>query len=141
MEATGGKTLSVENPFTTEELAVISAAQREDVDLAVRSAEAAFRNGWKQAPPLERAKLLSRLADLVERDADDFALLEALDAGILFTESKNLHVPQATAALRYFAGWADKIEGKLLQIPEGTAYTRREPVGTCAAIVPWNAPL
>lgn len=109
--------------------------------MAVSAAEEAFLNGWKSESPLVRAKLLNKLADLLERDTDDLALLEALDAGILFKDSKHLHVPQAVSTLRYFAGWADKIDGKLLQIPEGMAYTRREPIGVCAAIVPWNAPL
>lgn len=58
-----------------------------------------------------------------------------------FNDSKGLHVPNAVSTLRYFAGWTDKIDGKLLQIPEGTAYTIREPIGVCAAIVPWNCPL
>jgi aldehyde dehydrogenase (NAD+) len=141
IEAITGKTLDVENPFTTEKLATVSAAQKEDVDPAVHVAEVAFQNGWRSESPLVRARLLNALADLLERDADELALLEALDAGILFNESKSMHVPQASSTLRYFAGWADKIDGKLLQIPEGMAYTRREPIGTCAAIIPWNAPL
>ncbi|KAF0324941.1 putative aldehyde dehydrogenase [Colletotrichum asianum] len=129
------------NPFNLEKLATLSAAQGADVDLAVKAAEAAFYGGWKTTLPPVRAKLLHRLADLVEQHADELALLEALDAGILFNDSKALHVPNAVSTLRYFAGWTDKIDGKLLQIPEGTAYTLREPIGVCAAIVPWNCPL
>lgn len=52
-----------------------------------------------------------------------------------------LHVPQAVDTLRYFAGWADKVDGVSMTIPQGFAYTRREPIGVCAAVVPWNAPL
>lgn len=77
----------------------------------------------------------------MERDGDDLASLEALEAGILFAESKALNVKQATETLRYFAGWADKISGQLLHTPQGYAYTTRNPIGVCAAIVPWNAPL
>lgn len=136
-----GETLDIENPFNLEKLATLSAAQGADVDLAVQAAEAAFYGGWKTTLHPVRAKLLHRLADLIEQHADELALLEALDAGILFNDSKGLHVPNAVSTLRYFAGWTDKIDGKLLQIPEGTAYTIREPIGVCAAIVPWNCPL
>jgi aldehyde dehydrogenase (NAD+) len=69
------------------------------------------------------------------------ASLEALDAGVLFGESKNLNVVNAVATLKYFAGWADKLDGKSLKIPNGVAYTQRDPIGVCAAVVPWNAPL
>ncbi|KAM3429282.1 hypothetical protein NHJ13734_008240 [Beauveria thailandica] len=140
--AAGGSELQVENPTTGDRLATVSAAQKEDVDRAVEAASAAFRApAWRDAGPAKRGKLLNRLADLVERDADDLASLEALEAGILFKESKALHVAQSAETLRYFAGWADKITGQLLSIPHGHAYTRREPLGVCAAVVPWNAPL
>lgn len=139
--ATGGSQLEVENPTTGNQLASVSAALREDVDAAVVAAQVAFRGPWRSVTPAQRSKLLNQLADLIERDADDLASLEALDAGILFGVSKTMHIPQATATLRYFAGWADKIAGQLLSIPEGYAYTRREPLGVCAAVVPWNAPL
>ncbi len=83
-----------------------------------------------------------KLAALIERDADDLATLEALDAGVLYRESKGLHVTNAVETLRYFAGWADKIQGKAMGIGEGgAAHTRREPIGVCGVVVPWNAPL
>ena len=86
-------------------------------------------------------RLLSKLADLTERDAVDLASLESIDAGILYEESLHFNVPQAVDTLRYFAGWADKGAGQSLHIPNGLAYTQNEPLGVCAAIVPWNAPL
>lgn len=131
----------MENPTTGDILASVAASQKKDVDAAVAAAQAAFQSVWKTTLPAERSKLLHRLADLIERDADDLASLEALDVGVLFGESKALHIPQATETLRYFAGWADKISGSLLNIPGGYAYTRREAIGVCAAIIPWNAPL
>ncbi|CAI4213967.1 unnamed protein product [Parascedosporium putredinis] len=139
--AEGGALLEVENPTTGDILASVAAAQKKDVDAAVAAAQAAFQGVWKTTLPTERSKLLHRLADLIERDVDDLASLEALDVGVLFGESKALHIPQATETLRYFAGWADKISGSLLNIPGGYAYTRREAIGVCAAIIPWNAPL
>ncbi|KAJ4287601.1 hypothetical protein N0V90_012304 [Kalmusia sp. IMI 367209] len=139
--ASQNSTIKIENPATNNHLANISAAQPADIDAAVQAAQSAFTTTWKITPPSQRGALLSKLADLVARDADILASLEAIDAGILFTESKNMHVPQAIETLRYFAGWADKIAGKTLDIPGGIAYTKREALGVCAAIVPWNAPL
>jgi NAD-dependent aldehyde dehydrogenases len=89
----------------------------------------------------QKAKFLLRLADLIERDAQDLASLEAIDAGTLYTESMGLNVPQAIGCLRYYAGWADKIDGKTLDMDGAIAYTHREPLGVCGAIVPWNSPL
>lgn len=139
--AISGKTLETENPTTGKPLATLAAAQRDDVDAAVAAAKAAFTGTWKTVSPARRGQLLIKLADLIDRDADELASLEALDAGILFGASKHMNIAQAVANLRYFAGWADKITGQLLDIPEGHAYTRREPLGVCAAIVPWNSPL
>lgn len=133
--------MKIENPSNGQLLASISAAQKEDVDAAVVSAQKAFKGSWKSTPPTQRGQLLNRLADLIERDADDLASIEALDAGVLFRESKGLHISQSLETLRYFAGWADKITGQLLDIPQGYAITRREPLGVCAAIIPWNSPL
>lgn len=96
---------------------------------------------WKILPGKARAQFLIRLAELVERDAKDLASLEAVDAGILFSDSVGLNIPQGISCLRYYAGWADKIDGKVLDMEGGIAYTFREPLGVCAAIVPWNAPL
>jgi len=106
----------------------------------VNSAKAAFKE-WRKTQGNARQALLLKLADLVERDADELATIEALDAGVLFNESKYMNVANAIECLRYFAGWADKIDGKSLRIPNGFAYTQREPIGVCATIVPWNAPL
>lgn len=86
-------------------------------------------------------RLLSKLADLIERDAVELASLESIDAGILYGDSLNFNVPQTVDTLRYFAGWTDKGAGQSLHIPNGLAYTQNEPLGVCAAIVPWNAPL
>lgn len=141
VQASGDKTLDVENPTTESLLTSVSSAQSADVDRAVEAAEKSFHESWSKVQPAQRGELLRTLATLIERDADDLASLEAVEAGILFTESKGLSIPQACETLRYFAGWVDKITGQLLQTSVGYAYTRREPIGVCAAIVPWNAPL
>lgn len=98
-----------------------------------------FENGGQRLH--KHACGFSQLADLIERDAVDLASLESIDAGILYGESLQFNVPQAVDTLRYFAGWADKGAGQSLHIPDGLAYTQHEPLGICAAIVPWNAPL
>ncbi|PWY91303.1 aldehyde dehydrogenase [Aspergillus sclerotioniger CBS 115572] len=134
-------TLTIENPSTGTPLATIFSASPSDVDHAVACATRALP-AWKATPGAIRGTLLHKLADLIERDTEDFASLEALEGGILYTDSKNINVPQAVSTLRYFAGWADKIDGKTLHLPDGgVGYTFQEPLGVCAAIVPWNAPL
>lgn len=138
--SSAGKVLVVENPSTGEKLGTISAAGADDIDRAVRSAKVGF-GAWKAVPGPARARYLLKLADLIERDAQDLASLEAVDAGTLYTDSVGLNVPQAVGCLRYYAGWADKIDGKTLEMEGGFAYTHREPLGVCGAIVPWNAPL
>ncbi len=110
------------------------------MDEAVRSAKTAFKE-WRKTHVSIRQKLLLKLADLIERDADELATIEALDAGIIFNESRHMNVANALENLRYYAGWADKIDGRSLRIPNGFAWTQREPIGVCATIVPWNAPL
>ncbi|KAF9774474.1 hypothetical protein IL306_007552 [Fusarium sp. DS 682] len=139
--AQGNATVQVENPFNRKHLADISAAQPADIDKAVKAAAKAFKETWRLAQPSVRRDLLNRLADLLERDIQDLASLESVDAGLLYRESSGLFIPQAIETLRYYAGWADKIEGQSLQIPQGMAYSRRVPIGICAAIVPWNVPL
>ncbi|KAH7028911.1 LOW QUALITY PROTEIN: aldehyde dehydrogenase domain-containing protein [Microdochium trichocladiopsis] len=138
--ATDNATLEVENPATGKHLATVSAAQKADVDIAVASSKKAFAS-WRKTSPSQRRDYLLALATALEKHASELASLEALDAGILYRESMGLNVSQALENLRYFAGWADKVDGETLTIPEGFAYTRREPIGVCAAIVPWNSPL
>ncbi|KAI5460410.1 aldehyde dehydrogenase domain-containing protein [Mariannaea sp. PMI_226] len=138
--ATNNATLDLENPATGAHLAKVSAAQKEDVDRAVAASKNAYVS-WKTAAPESRRTALNKLADLIERDAKELASLEAIDGGILFRDSMGLHIPQSIDTLRYFAGWADKVDGVSMTIPQGLAYTRREPIGVCAAVVPWNAPL
>ncbi|KAI0530123.1 putative aldehyde dehydrogenase [Xylaria digitata] len=139
--SSSGSTLETLNPSNGKLLATVSAAEKDDIDIAVHAAEEAYKGNWRKLPGTARRTLLLKLADLIERDADDLATLEALDAGILFGESKNLNVANSVETLRYFAGWADKVDGRSTSIPNGMAYTRREPIGVCRVIVSWNAPL
>ncbi|KAF4440935.1 putative aldehyde dehydrogenase [Fusarium austroafricanum] len=138
--AAQNKTVEIENPSTATPIGLVSAAQSSDVDLAVSSAKKASVV-WKSTPPQERRRLLNRLADLIEQNAQDFASIEAVDAGMLYNMSLGMSVTQAVETCRYFAGWSDKLDGQSIEYDSGLAYTKREPIGICAAVVPWNSPL
>jgi betaine-aldehyde dehydrogenase len=134
------------NPATEQVLAEVAQGSPADIDAAVRAARAALDGKWGATPGATRGRLLHRIADLIERDAESLALLEALDIGKPLAQPAMLDVPQAVATFRLFAGWADKINGEV--IPTNGyfgrpthSYTRREPVGVIGAIVPWNTPL
>ncbi|KAK7217082.1 hypothetical protein V2G26_005085 [Clonostachys chloroleuca] len=139
--AAGDATVEIENPYNGQKLGSISAAQVADVDRAVSAASKAFRTTWSTAAPELRRNLLNRLGDLIERETESLASLEAVDAGILYRDSSQKFVPQAAETCRYYAGWADKVDGTSLPISEGMAYTKHAPYGVCAAIIPWNSPL
>ncbi|HEX9940621.1 MAG TPA: aldehyde dehydrogenase family protein [Thermoanaerobaculia bacterium] len=144
VEPEGGRTLPVENPAPEEVLCEVAAGGAADVDRAVAAARAALAGdwGWK-ITPRERGQILWRIADALEARIDEFARLETLDNGKPIFESRYVDVPAGIEALRYFAGWADKITGETLPVsgPVVLAYTLREPVGVVAAITPWNFPL
>jgi acyl-CoA reductase-like NAD-dependent aldehyde dehydrogenase len=143
VEPEGGRTFVTENPATEEPLCEIASASAADVDRAVAAARAARDGDWSRLSAHERGALLWKLADALEARADDFALLETLDNGKPIFESRYVDVPGAIEALRYYAGWADKITGTTLPVtgPFVLAYTLREPVGVVGAITPWNFPL
>ncbi|MDR6637063.1 aldehyde dehydrogenase family protein [Paenarthrobacter nitroguajacolicus] len=141
-----GGFLTTFNPATGDAIAEIAAADATDVDRAVTAATRALTGPWAAVPPSEKGRLLNRLADLVERDKEQLGRLESWEMGGLFGLEQQLFVPNLISTLRYFAGWADKVNGETLPndgyMGRPTfAYTRREPVGVIAAIVPWNAPL
>ncbi|GJE90582.1 aldehyde dehydrogenase [Phanerochaete sordida] len=124
-------------------IAKASIASVEDVDAAVDAAHAALQTSWGtnvSAPA--RAKLLFRLADLVEQRTDELAALETLNSGRNFLQAQGHDIPDVAANLRYYAGWADKHHGQTIETEDGRlAYTRHEPIGVCGLIVPWNFPL
>ncbi len=143
--AASGETLATLDPATGTELARVPAGGAEDVDAAVAAARHAFEEGpWSRLSPSRRCRLLWRLADLVEENADELAELETLDCGKPLSAARQGDIPSAAESLRYTAGWATKLEGATVPVgPPGTvhAYTVREPVGVVGAIIPWNYPL
>ncbi|MBD0446461.1 NAD-dependent phenylacetaldehyde dehydrogenase [Acinetobacter nosocomialis] len=137
--------VDIVNPSTEQVVAQISIGSQQDVASAVKSAEHAFQNAWAETTPYERGVKLNKLADLIEQHGEELAQLESLSTGKLINISRHLEVAQSVIFLRYFAGWATKINGQTMQpsIPsmqgeKYTAFTLRQPVGVVAGIVPWN---
>ncbi|CAH1255682.1 ALDH1A2 [Branchiostoma lanceolatum] len=139
-----GKTFPTINPATREKICDIQEGDKADVDKAVKAAREAFKLGspWRKMDASQRGRLLSKLADLIERDSMYLASLDTLDNGKPFIQAMFVDLQGSMGTLRYFSGWADKIHGKTIPTdgPHFT-YTRREPVGVCGAIIPWNFPL
>ncbi|CAG8741979.1 33339_t:CDS:2, partial [Racocetra persica] len=142
VDSVDGKRFGTVDPTTEEVITTIAEASSRDVDLAVEAATRAFYNVWCHVDGRERGKLLNKLADLMERDLDDLAALEALDNGKAFSITKMVDLPEAISCYRYFAGWCDRIHGKVIETQNNKfCYTRHEPIGVCGAIVPWNFPI
>jgi phenylacetaldehyde dehydrogenase len=142
--AASGKTFESFNPATGEVLAHVPAGDREDIDRAVKAARRAFESGpWPALTASERGRLLWKLADLIDAHGDELAALESLDNGKPVTVARAADIPLSADCLRYFAGWATKIEGATIPIsvPGHIAWTLREPVGVVGQIIPWNFPL
>ncbi|KAB8232393.1 aldehyde dehydrogenase (NAD(P)(+)) ald5 [Aspergillus alliaceus] len=141
VKAKSGRTFETINPTDEKPIVSVQEADEADVDAAVDAAHAAFEGAWRQVTPSERGRLLTKLADLLERDSDTLAAIEALDNGKAFTMAK-VDVANAAGCLRYYGGWADKIHGQTIDTnPESLTYTRHEPIGVCGQIIPWNFPL
>ncbi len=142
-----GETFDAVNPATGEVLATVARGNAADVDRAVAAARRAFENpAWRNLSANDRANLLLRLADLIEKEADDLAVLETLNNGKPAHLTRLVEVEGSIKTFRYFAGWPTKFGGETLPVsPRGGAqilnYTTREPVGVAGLIVPWNYPL
>ncbi len=142
VEAESGKTFETRNPATDEVLAKIPEASKADVDNAVKAARKAFEEGpWHRMSASERGRCLYKLADLVEQCHDELSQLETLDSGKPIVEART-DVPEVANTLRYYAGWATKIEGETINANSNFfTYTLREPIGVVGQIIPWNFPM
>lgn len=137
----GGQAIAVHNPFDNSEICNIVPASIDQLDAAVDAADRAFRaSSWKKLTGRERAVLLGRLAALLRRELEAFAVLEAIDTGIPIRETR-MEVATSAMHLEYFAGLAGSIEGTYQDLGSRFNYTRREPFGVVGQIVPWNTPL
>jgi aldehyde dehydrogenase (NAD+) len=139
-----GKTFPTLNPSTGEEICQVAEADEQDVERAVRVARDAFQPGspWRKLSAADRGRLLNKLADLVEKHAEELARLESLDNGKPFSVALAADLPLTVGCYRYYAGWADKVQGRTIPISGNYfCYTRLEPVGVVGQIIPWNFPL
>ncbi|EXB37032.1 Aldehyde dehydrogenase family 2 member C4 [Morus notabilis] len=142
VDSVSGRTFETKDPRNGEVIAKVAEGNREDVDLAVKAARAAFDHGpWPRLSGFERAKIMLKFADLIDQNIEELATLETLDAGKLFSWNKNADIPGGANTLRYYAGAADKIHGDVLKMSrELQAYTLLEPIGVVGHIIPWNFP-
>jgi len=142
VDAVDGGTFATIHPATEEKIADVAQASEKDVDLAVKAARKAFEVGpWHDMDARDRGRLLMRLADLIEENADELAALETLDNGKPIRDAQTADIPLVIDCFRYYAGWADKITGDTIPIRgDYFCYTRREPLGVCGQIIPWNFP-
>ena len=147
VDSSHGKTVAVEDPSSGKVIGQIVDASAADIDRAVTAARAAFDDArWSGLAPMARERIILRLGDLIEANAAELAELEAIDNGKPKSMAQAGDIPMAVGHLRYFAGWAGKFGGEVMQpysMPAGALfnYTVKEPVGVCAQIVPWNFPL
>ena len=149
VESKSKESIAVIDPATGREIARVADATSEDVNRAVAAARAAFEKGpWPDMLPAQREALMWRLAELVDKNADELAELESVNNGKTKFMASIIDVPGTSGYFRYMAGWATKISGETIRNSIGgipgakfVTYTSREPVGVCAQIVPWNFPL
>ncbi|MEH7275184.1 aldehyde dehydrogenase family protein [Neobacillus vireti] len=143
VEALSGETSQTYNPATGEVITSVAKGGKEDIDRAVNAARKAFEEGpWPKLKPNERAKLLLKLADLLDENAEEIAHLETLENGRSVKFSSAM-APNAAGHFRYYAGWATRLTGETIPTSrpgDVFNYTRREPIGVCGAINPWNGP-
>jgi aminobutyraldehyde dehydrogenase len=137
-----GKVEEVLNPATGKVIARVAEASREQIDTAVRAAEAAFQ-GWSQTAPKDRAALLLKLADRIEADGAEYARLESLNCGKPLAAALNDEIPAIADVFRFFAGACRTQHGAVAgeYLAGFTSMIRRDPIGVVASIAPWNYPL
>jgi aldehyde dehydrogenase (NAD+)/phenylacetaldehyde dehydrogenase len=143
--AADGRTLPTLDPSTGAVIATVPHGGPADVDAAVQAARGAFDDGseWRRMSAADRGRRMVALAQLVEANAAELAELESLDNGKPVKFARHVDVAGAVAHLHYYAGWPTKIEGATIPVamPDTLCYTRREAVGVCGQIIPWNFPL
>ena len=141
VDSESGETLATLNPHDNSVIVDVAMAGKADIDKAVAAAHKAFP-AWARMAAADRGRILLRLADLIEENAEELARLESLDTGHPLKDSRALDVPRTAACFRYFGGMADKFQGDVVPVEAGFLnYLLREPVGVVGQVVPWNFPL
>jgi len=149
-KSTGTDQISVINPATEEEIGKVALGSKEEVNQAVLAAKKAFayNSDWRRMSPDDRGKIMHKFSELITENAESLAQLVTLENGKLIKDARSSDAGGAAKTFRYYAGWCTKIEGETLDISQpqkggrqNFAFTRREPIGVVAAIVPWNFPI
>lgn len=147
IDSSDGKTFETIDPNTEQVITDVAKASKKDVDKAVEAARKAFEEGeWGKMNARDRGNIMYKLADLMEQHKEELATLESLDSGAVYTLALKTHIGMSIDTFRYFAGWCDKIQGTTIPINnarpnKNLTYTKREPIGVCGIITPWNYPL
>ncbi|MEE6480156.1 hypothetical protein FKM82_012477 [Ascaphus truei] len=147
LNADDGKTYDTINPTDGSVICKVAYCSVADVDKAVAAAKDAFENGeWGKMNARDRGRLLYKLADIMEEHQEELATIEAIDSGAVYTLALKTHVGMSVQTFRYFAGWCDKIQGCTIPINQARpnrnlTFTKKEPLGVCAIVIPWNYPL
>ncbi|KAL1501486.1 hypothetical protein ABEB36_006798 [Hypothenemus hampei] len=147
VDAENNRTLPTVNPATEEVICDVQCASVNDVNRAVLAAKTAFEEGeWSKISARERGQLLYKLADLMQEHKEELATIESIDSGAVYTLALKTHVGMSIETWRYFAGWADKIQGTTIPVSHARpnrnlSFTKREPIGVCGLVTPWNYPL
>lgn len=146
VDSESGATLDIINPADETLICKVAKSTAVDVDRAVKMAKAAFEGEWSKMSARDRGKILYKLADLMEEHKEELATIESLDSGAVYTLALKTHIGMSIDTWRYFAGWCDKIQGSTIPISHARpnrnlTYTKREPIGVCGIVTPWNYPL
>ncbi|XP_047322674.1 aldehyde dehydrogenase family 2 member C4 [Impatiens glandulifera] len=141
-DSVSGKTFETIDPRNGEVITTVAEGDKEDVDLAVKAARHAFDNGpWPRLPAAARRNIMLKYASLIEERIDELAALDALDGGKLLSFGKLADIPSCIEFLRFYAGAADKIHGRMLKMSsDHQGYILKEPIGVIGHIIPWNFP-
>jgi len=146
VNATSGKKLRSINPHDESLICEVESASAKDVDNACKAAHRALKGEWGKMNARDRGALLYRLADLMDQHKEELATIESIDSGAVYTLALKTHVGMSIDTWRYMAGWCDKIQGSTIPVNNARpnlnlTYTRKEPIGVCGLITPWNYPL
>ncbi|XP_076362354.1 mitochondrial 10-formyltetrahydrofolate dehydrogenase-like isoform X1 [Tachypleus tridentatus] len=146
VDSTNDKKLKSIDPSSEELLCEVESASRQDVHKAVIAAKVAFEGEWSKVNARDRGHLMYRLADLMDEHKEQLATLESLDSGAVYTLALKTHVGMSIDTWRYFGGWCDKIQGSTIPINHARpnrnlTFTKKEPIGVCGIVTPWNYPL
>ena len=147
VNSSSGSKLPTYNPHDESLITEVECATEQDVDRAVWAAKTAFETGeWSKISARERGNILMKLADLMEKNKEELAMIESMDSGAVYTLAIKTHIGMSIETFRYFAGCCDKIEGSVIPISharpnKNLTIKKREPIGVCGLITPWNYPL